>query len=217
MLFNKQFYEENKPVAFFSSISLLYILIQYAINVFILNENFYENALGVSLDSERLQSAIQLILKYEWLSYVILPLLLILKWLIIAGVIYAGLFLFNQEILFGNCYKIVMIAELSIILAALTKFICFLIHRPETIQDIQFFYPLSLVQLFTVKQLPTYMIYPLQQFNLFELAYWFLIAAGIKAYTEKSFKQSFKIVASSYGVGLGIWVLCVVFIQLQFA
>ncbi|HEX8461729.1 MAG TPA: hypothetical protein VF623_09875, partial [Segetibacter sp.] len=86
----------------------------------------------------------------------------------------------------------------------------------ETAQDIQFFYPLSLTQLLNLTQFPSYLIYPLQQLNLFELAYWLLIAAGIKAHTEKTFKQSLKVVTSSYGVALGIWILFVVFIQLQF-
>lgn len=201
----------------FIAYTFLYCCINWLTNSLIFTESYYYSALGSQLNTERIAVIIEMSRKLQWLSYLILPLLLLLKCVLIAGVIFSGLFLFDKKISFGDCYQIVMIAELSTIFAALAKFICFLIHKPETIQDIQFFYPLSLVQLFTVKQLPTYLIYPLQQFNLFEVAYWFLIAAGINAYTEKSFEQSFKIVASSYGVGLGIWVLFVVFIQLQFA
>lgn len=216
MHFSKDIYIFKWWQLFIAYISL-YIVITWLLKSSVYTDAFYYSAFNSQLSSERIAEIIQINTKFLWLSYVAIPIILLLKWMLIAGIIYSGLFLFNQTLLFKTCFKIIMIAELANIMGALIKVLCFLIHKPETIQDIQFFYPLSLIQLFTVKQLPTYMIYPLQQFNLFELAYWLFIAAGIKAYTEKSFKQSFKIVASSYGVGLGIWVLCVVFIQLQFA
>jgi hypothetical protein len=71
--------------------------------------------------------------------------------------------------------------------------------------------------LFNPGKIPKYLVYPLQQFNVFEAVYWLLIAGGIRAFTQKSFAQSLKITAASYGIAMLIWCLVIVFIQLQFS
>lgn len=195
---------------------LAYVFATWTTNTFILNDSYYYSAFGSQLSSERMAYVIEINHKFQWLGYIGLPLVLILKWVLVAGIVYLGLFLFNQEISFHNCYKIVIIAEISTLVGAFVKLFCFLINPPQTIQDLQAFYPMALTQVFNLKQFPAYLIYPLQQFNLFEVCYWLLITMGIKAYIQKSFSQSLKITASSYGVALMVWILCVVFIQLQF-
>lgn len=197
--------------------TFLYMCITWLTNNVILTDSYYYSALDNQISNERISAFIEMNRKFQWLAYLIMPFLLLLKWGLISGVIYSGLLLSNQKISFKSCFKITMLAELSLIVAALIKLIYFLfIHHPETTQDIQFFYPLSLTQLLNLKELPSYLIYPLQQFNLFEIGYWVLIVFGIQSYIKKSFLQALKIVASSYGVALGIWVVFVVFIQVQF-
>ena len=57
----------------------------------------------------------------------------------------------------------------------------------------------------------------IQQLNLFEVAYWFLLAYGIKSLGNIDFKNGLKITSLSYGVGLAIWCIFIVFLQLQFS
>lgn len=201
----------------FLSYILIYMCITWLTNISILTESYYYSAFGTQIGSDRVAALIEMNRKFQWIGYIVFPLLLLIKWLLLSAIIYSGLFLFNQNISFNSCFKIIMVAELAVVAAALIKLLYFLfIHHPETTQDIQFFYPLSVTQLLNLKQLPAYLIYPLQQFNLFEVAYWLLIAAGIQAHIQKSFSESLKIVASSYGVALSIWIVFVVFIQVQF-
>ncbi|MDE3234952.1 MAG: hypothetical protein KGO81_03280 [Bacteroidota bacterium] len=143
--------------------------------------------------------------------------MLLFKWVALSGILYIGLFFYNQNVAYKNCFKIMQMAELAMLLAASAKLIYFIFNTPQTIQDVQYFYPLAITQFFTLKQIASYLVYPLQQFNLFELGYWVLITSGIQTFTQKNFWQSLKITASSYGVAMFIWLLFIVFIQLQFS
>jgi hypothetical protein len=196
---------------------LVYTVIGYINKEFIFSDDYYYSILGGQLSEERIAAVLKMQHKFQVVAYLVQPVLLLLKWLAIAGAIYTVLFLLDQNISFKSCFKIVVFAELVSIISALTKVFCFLIRKPDTLQDVQNFYPLSLLQLLNIKQLPSYLIYPLQQFNLFEMAYWLLIAAGISVHMRKPLTKGLALTASSYGLALGIWVLCVVFIQLQFS
>lgn len=201
----------------FFAFVLLYASIAWITNSFILTDSFYYSMWGSQLSEDRLTAAIDMHHQYQWVIYLIQPLTLLLKWLILSGTIFTGLFLLNKQVAFKNCFKIIMLAEFVPLTAELAKVFCFLLNKPETIQDIQTFYPLSLTQLLNAKQLPVYLVYPLQQFNLFEVAYWLLIAAGISVHINKPLGDGIKVTASSYGIALSVWVLCVVFMQLQFS
>lgn len=49
--------------------------------------------------SDREAALIEMNRKFQWIGYIVSPLLLLLKWLLVSGVIYSGLFLFNQNII----------------------------------------------------------------------------------------------------------------------
>ncbi len=197
--------------------ALLFISMTLAVNHLIFTDAYYYSILGRQLDEERIAQIIEINKKYQWIGYIIMPVILLLKWLILAGVIYIGLFLFNQDIAYQNCFKIVLIADYAMILAAIAKFAWFIFFKPQTIEDIQYFYPLSITQLFNSSQIPKFLVYPLQQFNVFEVLYWLLIAEGIQTFSKKNFWYSVKIVSVSYGAAMFFWCVVIVFLQLQFS
>ena len=92
-----------------------------------------------------------------------------------------------------------------------------------TLEDLQYFYPLSALNIVGYQGLESWFIYPLQVLNLFELAYWLLLAyfIGKLAFTEKDkgkpMDLGFKIVASSYGSALLLWVVVVMFFTLNYS
>ena len=92
-----------------------------------------------------------------------------------------------------------------------------------TLEDLQYFYPLSALNIVGYKGLDNWFIYPLQVLNLFELAYWLLLSyfIGKLAFTEKDkgkpMDLGFKIVASSYGSALLLWVVVVMFFTLNYS
>jgi hypothetical protein len=193
----------------------IYISFTWLSNTFIFTDNYYYSVFSNNFSIDRIQNLIKFSRKIEWLIYAVMPLILFFKWLILTSVIYIGLTLFEQKISFQNCFKIVLISELAIAISGLVRIVLLLFHKPETLKAIQFFYPLSITQLINLEKIPDYLVYPLEQCNLFEVAYWFLIVSGIQTLTQKSFKQSLKITTCSYGLALFVWILCIVFIQLQ--
>jgi hypothetical protein len=92
-----------------------------------------------------------------------------------------------------------------------------------TLEDLQYFYPLSALNIVGYKGLDAWLIYPLQVLNLFELAYWLLLSyfvgmlAFIEKYKGKPMDLGFKIVASSYGSALLLWVVVVMFFTLNYS
>ena len=186
-------------------------------NSLIFTDTYYYSFFGDKFSNERIVDIIAISKKYQYMGYAISPLILLFKLGIISGAIYMGLFLLNRNLTYSDCFKIVMIAELASIVALVVRMLWLFKYRPETMQEMQFFCPLAATQIFDLKQLPIYLVYPLHQFNVFELLYWYLVAAGIQAYTKQSLIGAFKVVAATYGLVLSIWVLFVVFIQLQYS
>ena len=85
------------------------------------------------------------------------------------------------------------------------------------LEYIQYFYPLSAINLVDYKIIAPWSIYAIQILNLFELLYWFVLAFLLTGLLKKNFWSSFEFVLSTYGLGLFFWVVFVVFLSLNFS
>ena len=65
--------------------------------------------------------------------------------------------------------------------------------------------------------LEAWFIYPFQVLNLFELAYWLILAFYIGKATKTNMDNGLKIVASSYGLALFLWVAVIMFFTLNYS
>jgi len=154
--------------------------------------------------------------KWQWVSYAILPLLLFIKIWIIATILNIGCFFFGKDIGYKKLFNIVVRAEFIFLLVIILKTAWFYFFQTNyTLEDLQYFYPLSALNIVGYQGLDVWWIYPFQTLNLFEVAYWiilgYLLGKELKIATEKGLK----IVASSYGVSLLIWVVGVMFFTLN--
>lgn len=211
MLYSKDIYEFKSGYLFLVYV-ILYTALNYFINSLVLTDTFYYSVFGEQLSAD----VIKINHTYSWIGYLASPLLLLLKLTMIAGVVFCGIFMFDKDVSFKNVFKVVMIAELVMILAMIFKLVYFIMWPPQSLDDISRFSPLSLTQLIDVNKVPVYFLYPLQQLNLFEVVYWLLITTGISLFAEESFFKGLKITTCSYGVALSIWIVGVIFLQLQF-
>lgn len=163
--------------------------------------------------------------KWQWLSYAIIPLLLLIKTSLIASVLYIGTFFYSKaKVTFKQLFNAVVKAEFVFLGVGVLKIIWFYFFQTNyTLEDLQYFYPLSALNIVGYKGLEAWFIYPLQVLNLFELAYWLLLAyfIGKMAFTEKDkgkpMDLGFKIVATSYGSALLLWVVVVMFFTLNYS
>jgi hypothetical protein len=216
MLLSKDIYKFKWGYLFLVYV-VLYAAISFFMNGFVFTDSFYYSVLGEQLSADRIEGIVKVNHSYLWIGYLLSPLFLLLKLAVIAGALFSGIFMFDTDVSYKKIFRVVMIAELVGILAAICKLAYFLMWPPQSLNDVTRFYPLSITQLIRASSVPVYFVYPLQQLNLFEVAYWLLIADGISVHAESTFFKGLKITACSYGVALALWMVVIVFIQLQFS
>ncbi|AJR02834.1 hypothetical protein [Siansivirga zeaxanthinifaciens] len=145
-----------------------------------------------------------------------MPLFILIKILIIASILDVGCFIFSKEIKYKRLFNIAVKAEFVFLLVIIFKTAWFYFFKVSyNLEDLQYFYPLSALNIIGYEGLQTWFIYPFQVLNLFELAYWFILAFLIGKELNENTDKGFSIVASSYGVSLLIWVVGVMFFTLN--
>lgn len=174
------------------------------------------NSLAEKLTNDQINEVVGIKRKWEWLSYILIPILLLLKSSIIAAILDIGCFFFGKEIKYKNLFNIVVKAEFIFLLIIIVKTTWFYFFQTDfTLEDLQYFYPLSALNIIGYQGLEPWYIYPFQVINLFEVAYWFILSYLIGKELNETTEKGLSIVASSYGVGLLIWVVGVMFLTLN--
>ena len=211
-----------KNFIFIISVSLF----THYLNKYVLeNEEVLLVYLSEKLNAKQIENFFNFQKKWQWFSCAIIPIILLIKTSIIASVLYIGTFFYSKaKVTFKQLFNAVIKAEFVFLLVGVAKIIWFYFFQTNyTLEDLQYFYPLSALNIVGYKGLDNWFIYPLQTLNLFELAYWLLLAyfIGKLAFTEKDkgkpMDLGFKIVASSYGSALLLWVVVVMFFTLNYS
>jgi hypothetical protein len=177
-------------------------------NKYILTINFYErNGQPVSGIPDMESLVYQNIKKVIYLYTVIY---IVVKVLVISIILATGLYFFEIQVRFRDLLRVVILCEFVFLLPAAVK-ICWFWQYRNVVDLItwQNFYFLSAALLFPDIK-PAFLL-PLQTLNVFELAYWFLLAAGIKKIASVGFDRALRIVCLSYVPALFIWVIFIVY------
>lgn len=182
------------------------VLFEYTLNYNeLINNYIYEKLTKQQMNSYFLYKK-----KWKWVSYALIPLFLLIKTAILASILYVGAFFYSKaKVTFKQLFHAVVKAEFVFLGVGVAKIIWFYFFQTSyTLEDLQYFYPLSALNIVGYEGLDAWFIYPLQVLNLFELAYWLVLALfiGKLAFTEKDkgkpMDLGLKIVASSYGSAL---------------
>ncbi len=182
----------------------------------LIDDNVLYEALRGQLDVHRVESLIKTLQKWNWLTYILIPILYLLKFSALALCLYIAIILIYGNIQFEQLFRIVMLAEIVYLIPAIIKIYWFLLIQPNySLEDLQYFSPLSLLSLVGYANVPQWSIYPLQLLNIFELIYWLLLAYGLQQVINKPFKTTLGIVAASYGSGLVLWVAFITFLTVS--
>ena len=158
--------------------------------------------------------------KWWWVSYVTTPVLIGIKVLLVAFCLNFVKIISEklEDVKFRDILTVVLIAEFVFIIAGFYKFFNFyLIDTDYTLETLQTYYPLSLINYKEAISTEKWLAYPLQLANVFELMYWGVLAWGIWQLADKkiSYQRSLGYVALTYGVGLLFWVGVVCFLILS--
>lgn len=171
------------------------------------------------LTPEQFNNYIDIQNQWQWIGYIIMPLLMIIKTVLITSTVYIGIiFFYNNTISFKQLWNIIVNSEIIFLVLPICKIIWFFFFQTNyTLEDIQYFYPLSALNIFDYKVLAPWLIYPLQTLNVFELAYIIILSYQIGAVTKTNADRGLKIVGSSYIPALLLWVTIVMFFTLNFS
>lgn len=177
-----------------------------------------QNALSVQLTKEQIENYFKLQEKWQWLSYFISILFLLLKTSLVASVIFMGTFFYSKtKVTFKDLWHIVVKAEFLFVLVTVVKIIWFNFFQTSyTLEDLQYFYPLCALNIIGYHGLDAWLIYPLQVVNLFELAYIIYLSYQVGQLTQTNADNGLKIVGYSYVPALLLWVAVVMFFTLNY-
>ena len=211
--------ESNKAnLLIYSILCLFFNLLIWASNFLFISDSLYFNAFAETLSYERIEVILAQARQWNWVTYILFPVLLFIKLSLTTLCLSLGCYFAQNRFSFNLFLNVSLSAEIIFLLPVLIKLLWFLfIHTDYDLNDLSQFYPLSVLNLINVKTIPNYLLYPLQTLNLFEVAYWFLLAHGVADATGFSFKRSFELVMSSYGVGLVLWVVLVMFLTITYS
>ena len=202
----------------FIILSVLTIISLFITSRYIITIDVLYNSLSDQLIKEQFLKFIDSQEKFEWIKYLFAPIIILFRSFLVSSCLSMGVFFYNTEIdvAFKKIFRITLIGELVFIIAEYTKVSYFLLKKSSyLLEDIQKFYPLSAINITGYDGLNSWWVYPLQILNLFELTYWVVLAFLIGKEIKKNTDKGFSIVATSYGIGLLIWVIVIMFLTIN--
>ena len=211
-------YYSLKKLQLFILIVLLNLLIIWLSRSVLINETVFYNTYSEQLTYDRAIKLFEKMNDISWISYAFTPLILLIKFSLISLVLYTGVVFCNLQgkISLGSVFKIVIASEVIFIIAGFIKFFWFYLFAGNyDLNDLGFFYPLSLINLFNKSEVSNLWKYPLQTVNLFHLVYILLLAYGFSYSNKINRKESEKIVLLLYLPTLILWVVLVMFISID--
>ena len=197
-----------------------HIFILYFTSYFLEINSKIIDFLAKDYPSSVVQNYIESQKKWWWVSYAVTPVLIGIKVLLVAFCLNFVKIISEklENVKFRDILTVVLIAEFVFIIAGFYKFFNFyLIDTDYTLETLQTYYPLSLINYKEAISTEKWLAYPLQLANVFELMYWGVLAWGIWQLADKkiSYQRSLGYVALTYGVGLLFWVGVVCFLILS--
>lgn len=196
--------------------SFFLTVITFLVQSFLITDSILYNSFAEQLSKERITEMLSDQNKWQWITYTIAPLLCCVKFFVIACCLLIGSIFFEVKLKFNETFKIALLAEVVFIIPLIIKVLWFLvIQKDYTLQDIQQFSPLSMLNIFDVKKLGLLWLYPLQTINFFELLYIFSLGFWAYQFGAKSYEKGLKMVVGSYVPALFIWIVFMMFVTLN--
>jgi len=145
----------------------------------------------------------------------LIPLLTLIRIAFTTTCLYIGCFFADLKVSFSALFKVALLADFVFVLAGITKLVILIFFKDvSTLNDLQF-QPLSLLELFDKNAVEYYLIYPLSLISPFEILYWVVLSWLLVEVISQPIGKNFKTVAFSYGTGLLLWVLFIMFITIH--
>ena len=151
--------------------------------------------------------------KWRWVSFVVTPLLLLLRLGLVSLCLFVGSFFFSEMSgrVFKDWWTVAMNAQAVMILYSVVLCITNLVAGSDMAMEVTKYSSLLFFFFFSIEQ---WIKLPLSAVNIFEIAYWLVMARLISVRTKIQFCRSWGFVMSSYGVGYLFYIVLLMFLIL---
>lgn len=190
---------------FFNLIPLLII------DLFLITEKDLLASYLRSFSEEQALGILETSKNWKWLSYLFSVLLLASKTLLVGSILWLATFLINNQISFSKLFLVGIKSQVIFILKPYILLVLVLLNSDSKLEIISNFTPLSLFSLFKGQSLDGYLAFLFQSLNLFEVAYWFLLAYFLSKELKSTLNDGLKVVVSSYIPAFVLWLVTVTF------
>lgn len=197
---------------------LITFLISFIIQEFILTsqiiEEYFLDVLNISFAYE----LVEFRNKWDWLNYLLMPIIFILKFILISGWILSGTILYGYKLSFKSIYNAVLVSEFVWLIPSIILVIWFgLFDSDYSFTDVQYFRPMSLLSLFSISSLDNWLIIPLQSINIFQVLYLLVLTFILKDTLNKGFKETLTFTFPVYLSAVLSWIIFITFININLA
>lgn len=210
------FYKSNNWLLAFIIISFISIALSFVSRHYLINEEIVYKSLSEHLPTERLEDAMANRVKYEWLNYMLIPIVKFTLFIITSTVILTGVYLNAYKISFKKILTVVAFSGFVVLIPNFIKIVYFFFFKESfSLEEFQNFHPHSLLFYVDKQEIAKWFYYPIYLINFTELLYWFALVIGIKLISNLSFAKSFLLVSQTYILTLFVWAVFVVFVSIN--
>ena len=179
--------------------TLFYLMGLFLFSHFVWSTDVYEYNYKLETGFE---NYIDMVRRVDFVRYILSPVYIFSLSGIAMGLIRIGLTGHNIELENKLLFKIILIATFFLSLPLWVKSVWFvLIKGSYTMNEVKYFYPLSVLYFFDPPELHEKLVKALGRLNFYHLAFMVFIAWCIRIYTNHSFLRLFGIVIYTYGLG----------------
>lgn len=197
-------------------ISSVYITITFFSSNWIYTDDFFYRNLSAQLPSSTIDQILKSNERFWWAGYILQVVLVLLKVLFAVICVFVGIVLSDIKFSFKYLLKTIILAEFVFVTAQLFYIVNLFINKSNlTFETTANYFPLSMLSFLGVENVVPWLHYPLQTLNLFEVVYILCISWLLSKQWKPNFVESLNIVIPSYGLGLLVWMVLVVFLTLQ--
>jgi len=208
-------YLKFSPFYFFCLYSIAYIFLTFCVNYILLDDKLFYKSYNEILGADSITQMISQQRFFQKIGYGIIPLILLLRAFYTAICLNIGGYITEGNIKFNQYFNIAIKADIIFLVELIIKINYFSLFEANSLKEINI-HLFSILQYIGVDKIDHWLSYPVGTLNIFELIYWILLALLLTDYTKKSFRNSLGFVAKTYGIGLLLWTVFVMFVVLNF-
>ena len=197
----------------FGFISVAWLLAAYAQQEWVLTEEVYFNSLGSQMAYERIADYLSFLDRIRWVSYLALPIMLLIQVALVAFTLNVGALVADHPITYAKLFGIALRAAAVFAIAFLVRVGILLVIGIEHTDDVIKLDYLSLLS-WVQHLVPQWLWYPIGLFNVFELCFVLALASGLKQVLSFPYPKALWFTVCSYGTGLLVWAMLIVFLNI---